>query len=375
MYEARVQKVKEESKRSDLDTLIVTSWENLYYLLGVLPLHSIERLSYPSMPLFINCRDDKKEIFCPTATFAKLTLEEHEHIKDVRPHSGKQFPQLAQVISQIVEEWNLSSGNVGLECKHVSTFVADLIKDRMPKAKFKDCSDLIQKIRMIKDEKEKAYCVKACEITTRVLESAEDFLRAGKTEMDVAKDITRSIIESGGDERASFHPQVFSGVRGLLQSITSSRKKKIRNGEIVLLDFGAAYNGYRCDTTRPFVIGRATKEQKEVAEAIKNIIEGTVKFIHPGIKASDVRNIALSKYAKQGYPCLEDGTGHGMGLETWEPPFLNSLDDTILQPKMFLAVENTIHRSKYGIRYEENVFVTETGCEDYIKFPMELVEV
>ena len=375
MYESRLQKVKEESKRRGLDALIVTSWENLYYLLGVLPLHSAERLSYPSMPLFLNCKDNDKEIFCPVATFAKLTREEHEYIKDVRPHSGKQFAPLSQVVSQIIEEWNLTSGTIGLERKYASAFVVDLIRNQLPKTKFKDCSDLVQKVRMIKDETEKACCIKACQITTRVLESAKDFLKAGKTEMDVAKDITRSIIENGGDERASFHPQVFSGERGLLQSITSSRKKEIRNGEIVLLDFGAAYKGYRCDTTRPFVIGRATKEQKESAEAIKNIIKGTVESLRPGIKASDVRNTVLSKYAEQGYPCLEDGTGHGMGLETWEPPFLNSLDDTILQPDMFLAVENTISRSKYGIRYEENVFVTKTGCEDYIKFPMELVEV
>lgn len=373
MYTERLKKVKEELRKKGLDALIVTSWENLYYLLGVLPLHSIERLFYPTMPLLIPSEDGKEEIFCPFTSFAKTTHEEHEYIRDVRPHSGK-FPHIAKIVSQILEEWKLSSGNIGLEYKYVSTFFGDLIREKMPTATFKDCSDLVERIRMVKSEEEKTYCIKACEITNKVLESAEDFLRAGKTEMDIAREITRRLIEYGADG-ASFHPQVFSGVRGLLASITSSRNKKIQNGEVILLDFGAAYNGYRCDTTRPFVIGRSTKEQREVAKAIRCIVEGTVKSIHPGIKALDVHDVAVSKFSEQGYPCFEDGTGHSMGLQTWEPPFLTSTDQTVLQPNMFLAIEHTIHKSTYGMRFEENVFVTETGCVDYITFPMELTEV
>jgi Xaa-Pro aminopeptidase len=325
------------------------------------------------MPLLISSEDDKGEIFCPFTSFAKTTCEEHAYIGDIRPYSGK-FPHISKVVSQILEEWKLSSGNIGLEYKYVSTFFGDLIREKTSMAAFKDCSDLVERIRMVKSEEEKVYCIKACEITNKVLESAEDFLRAGKTEMDIAREITRRLIEYGADG-ASFHPQVFSGVRGLLASITSSRDKKIQNGDVVLLDFGAAYNGYRCDTTRPFVIGRSTKEQREVAEAIRCIIEGTVKSIHPGIKASDVHDAAVSKFSEQGYPCFEDGTGHGMGLQTWELPFLTSAGQIVLRPNMFLAIEHTIHKSTYGMRFEENIFVTETGCVDYIKFPMELVEV
>ena len=373
----RIANVKDLMRKRGLDAIIVTAWENLYYLLGVLPIHAAERLLDPIMPLLIPAEDDKEVIFVPASNFLRVVQEEHKHIKDVRASgkgTGGVFPPVPDVVSQSLGEWGIFSRNIGAEFKYLSSFYADALKGKMPKAMFKDCSDLVEGIRMIKSEEEKAYCIKACEITVKILEAVKDFLRPGKMERDISREIVARAIEYGADG-ASFHPQVPSGKRACLTNLTSSPDKVLQDGEIVLLDFGTVYKGYRCDQTRAFVLGKATKEQKEASEEIKSVMEAMLEVVRPGATAADVHNAAVSKFAELGYQAAHS-SGHGMGLQTWERPTLSSEDKTVLQPNMFLAIEQTIFkRPNYGIRYEENVFVTKTGYVDYIKLPMELVEV
>jgi len=384
-FKERIAKVKDLMAKRSLDATIVTSWANLYYLLGVLPLHAAERIVGPMMPLLIPADEDKEAIFIPVSNFFLVVNTEHKYIKDVRPSGsgtgGVHLP-VQDVVSQALGEWNLASGKIGIEFKYITLLNADAIKGKLPKATFVDCSDLVELLRMVKSEEEKAYCIKACEITNKVLQDAKDYLRVGRTEMDVAREIMARAIEHGADG-TSFLPQVFSGRRGSLTNISSSPDKVLQDGEIVLLDFGTIYKGYRCDQTRPFVLGKPTKEQKEVSEAIKSVTEAMLEATRPGNTAADVHNAAISRFSRVGYPFESSPhvwphvtSGHGMGIETWELPNLSSEDKTVLQPNMFLALEQTIFRqSKYAIRYEENVFVTANGCVDYIKFPMELVEV
>jgi len=384
-FKERITNVKDLMAKRGLDAIIVTSWANLYYLLGVLPLHATERTVGPIMPLLIPAEEDKETIFVPVSNFFLVTDAEHKYIQDVRPSgtgTGGVHPPVQDLVSQALVEWNVASGKIGVEFKYLTTPNTDAIKAKLPKATFVDCSDLVELLRMVKSEEEKAYCIKACEITNKVLQDAWDYLRVGRTEMDVAREIIARTIEYGGDG-TSFLPQVFSGRRGCLTNISSSRDKMLQDGEIVLLDFGTVYKGYRCDQTRPFVLGRATKEQKEVSEAIKSVTEAMLEASHSGNTAADIHNAAVLRFSEVGYPFETSPhvwpyvtSGHGMGIETWERPNLSSEDKTVLQPNMFLALEQTIFRQpKYAIRYEENIFVTENGCVDYIKFPMELVEV
>ncbi|MFX0199274.1 MAG: M24 family metallopeptidase, partial [Candidatus Hodarchaeota archaeon] len=97
--------------------------------------------------------------------------------------------------------------------------------------------------------------------------------------------------------------------------------------------------------------------------------------IHPGVKALEIHKIAVSKFSELDYSCTHN-TGHGMGLQTWERPFISLHDQTILQPNMFIAIEQTIEKPlEYGIRFEDNIFVTDNSYQNCIEFPMELIEI
>jgi Xaa-Pro aminopeptidase len=243
----------------------------------------------------------------------------------------------------------------------------------MPKAAFRNCTDIVEELRMIKSEDEKTYIEKACKITDDVLEEAQDYLKVGKTEMDVTREVLARCLNHGADG-ASFYPQMFSGKRGYLLNITSSFEKKLQTGEIVLVDFGAVYKGYGCDTTRVFTLGKPTKEQEKAHAATRQIVDECVKAVRPGIKASDIHKVALSKFAEFGYEAVHT-TGHGIGLTNWERPYLSPDEQTIIQPNMTMAVEQGVYTPNWGTRLEENLIVTESGVRNLFKFPLDMIEI
>ena len=242
--------------------------------------------------------------------------------------------------------------------------------DKMPNLKLLDSSDLVDGIRMIKSNEELDQIRKAAKITDKVVEAAaKDFLKPGMTESEVAGQIIRSAIEYGA-EGESFHPQVFSGRRGYLLNIASSNKRLAKD-EVVMLDFGVNVNGYRTDTTRCFVLGRALEKHKKAAKIALDITYGAMDKIKPGTKASDVHRAVLALFAKFGY----DGycrhySGHGLGLSVWERPVIREFDDTVIQPNMALAVEQGLYFPDFGVRFEENIIVKESGeNENLFSYP------
>lgn len=364
----RLTKVRNIMEERELDAIIITAWENLYYLTGVLPIQSKARLFDPPMPFLITTDGDP--VFVPAIAYSTCVKLEHNYIKDVRPHSGNVW----DVISSVLKERNMDSPKIGVEFKHLSAFHAEALRRKLPNATFNDCSDVVEALRMFKSTEEIDLIRKACNITDKVLEEAEEYLKVGATEIEVTREIIARCMKHGADG-TSFYPQIFSGRRAFLFNITSSFEKKLQLGEIVLVDFGAMYMGYGCDTTRVFCLGKPSIEQVKAWEATKMIVEECVGLIKPGIKASVIHETAVAKLKQLGYEPVQRTTGHGIGLTNWERPSLSFDDHTTIQPGMTLAVEQGVYTPTWGVRLEENVVVTADGVENLFQFPLDIVKI
>jgi Xaa-Pro dipeptidase len=243
----------------------------------------------------------------------------------------------------------------------------DAWKDALASNRVKNCSGLVEEMRMHKSKEEIEYLRKGSRITDQVLEDVTtNDIAPGKTEMDIVRAIKSSAVRHGADD-TSFHPQIPSGVRTHLFNITST-DKKLKKGEIVLLDYGIAYNGYCTDITRVVSVGQPTSEQRKVFEATKQIVDESIDSVKRGNTAEQVHDTALKWFIKTGYDGhVAHSTGHAMGLAVWERPFLREGDKTELKDGMVLAVEQGIYFTKFGMRLEQNLVVHGKKAEVFNK--------
>lgn len=326
------------------------------------------------MPLILY-RDRKRTMtFIPTEAFGMAARIEHRNVKDVRPYEGPEmWTKTAEVLSEIATAKNPM--RIGVESRYLTQSHFASLSKRTPAAEYEDCSDIIEELRMKKDEEELRAIQKGCKITDNVVEDVgETYLRPGLTELDVAGEIIRSSIAHGA-EGESFHPQVFSGRRGYLLNISSS-KKKIRSGEVVMLDFGVNVDGYRTDTTRCFVLGSPTNLQKKISAVALRITQNAVDRLKPGVQVSKVHKAAIADFKQMGFEgYCRHYTGHGIGLSTWERPAIREYDHTKVEENMTFAVEQGVYLPQFGVRFEENLVITKNGNKSLFKYPAELIQI
>ena len=169
----------------------------------------------------------------------------------------------------------------------------------------------------------------------------------------------------------SFAPIIASGENSSLpHAVVSSRK--LQNGDFITMDFGVRYNGV-CTVA----LGGVEEELKVIYNIVHKANLETEAAIRPGVLARDMDAVARGVIADAGYGAYyEHGTGHGVGVEIHEAPWLSTKSTDVLQAGMVLTVEPGIYLpGKFGVRVEDLVLVTEDGCEVLNKYPKDLIVV
>ena len=139
-------------------------------------------------------------------------------------------------------------------------------------------------------------------------------------------------------------------------------RRKLKKNDCVLIDFGARFKGYCCDITRCFVIGRPNRFYKKAYVAVQQAQTAALKMIKAGVAAKKVDAVAKEVIGKYGLPVYGHGTGHGLGLEIHEEPFLSAKSKGKLKAGEIITIEPGVYiPGKLGIRIEDNVLITETG--------------
>lgn len=235
--------------------------------------------------------------------------------------------------------------------------------------------NIVESLRESKDAGEVELIATAAGIAVRALERTLPLIRTGHTELQIAG-ILEHALRDEGSEGFPFATMVASGERAALPHARTSTRA-IRTGDFVLLDFGAEYGGYCSDITRTVVIGRASHEQREVYEVVRDANAAARSGIRAGMSGQDADALARSYIERRGYgDQFGHGLGHGLGLEVHEAPRLSRTAEGRLAVGSVVTIEPGIYRPNWGgIRIEDDVHLAPHGPELLTEFPRELLEV
>ena len=355
----RSKNLEEALKDLKLDALFITKYENQRYLEG-----------FTGRDCFLLA--GARNFLIADSRYTEMASRECAAAKVV-PHRAP-HPSLEEVVSHIAEEsgfrWiGFEGGNITynqyeslskvLGAKGVAMFPANAV---------------LEKIRAVKGPEEIRSIEDACGVADRALDSLLKILKPGVSELDVKVELDY-LLKRGGAEEAAFDTLVLFGA-GTSQPHANSRGDiKLRQGDLILIDYGATVNGYRSDSTRTFVCGRAAPEQRRAYNAVKHAQAEAAAMIRPGANGRDINDRALNILKGSGFPPFEYGIGHGVGLEIHEEPFMRQNADIILQPGMTLTVEPGTYIPGWGgIRIEDTVLVTDSGHKILTSFTKEMIE-
>ncbi|MDH6195149.1 Xaa-Pro aminopeptidase [Mycobacterium frederiksbergense] len=236
-------------------------------------------------------------------------------------------------------------------------------------------TDVLRRLRMIKDPAEIDALRKAGAAIDRVHARVPDFLVPGRTEADVAADIAEAIVAEGHSEVAFII--VGSGPNGADPHHECS-DRELRAGDIVVVDIGGPYEpGYNSDCTRTYSIGEPDPEVARRYAVLQRAQQAAVAAVRPGVTAEQIDAAARDVLAAEGLAeAFVHRTGHGIGLSVHEEPYIVAGSDLPLEPGMAFSVEPGVYfPGQWGARIEDIVVVTEDGGLSVNSQPHDLVVV
>lgn len=224
--------------------------------------------------------------------------------------------------------------------------------------------NIIENYRIVKNEIEIQYIKKACEITDQTFSYIVKNIKPGMSELEVKGLIITKMIELGA-EKESFEPIVASGKNGAKPHARASRKM-IESGDMITLDFGCYYKGYVSDMTRSFFLDYNSNDKlAQVHSIIIEAMDAQIKNLKPGVLCCDIDKIGRDIISEHGFgEYFLHGTGHGIGLDIHEEPYVNATSKTILKENMIITIEPGIYIENLGgVRIENDCLITSNGCE------------
>jgi Xaa-Pro dipeptidase len=258
-----------------------------------------------------------------------------------------------------------------VEKDHLTVAVADRLRAVTGARDLVDVSAEIRLQRRIKSAEELESLQHAAAITDAATAQVMAQLRVGQSELEVAVFLGAAIGAGGGT--LSFESLVQFGPNSALPHHRPGGRK-LAAGELVLLDFGAAFGGYRADTTRMAVAGEPSERQAEIHGVVLEAHDAAIAAVRPGVTTGAVDAAARDVIGRAGYGDLFfHRTGHGLGLEEHEDPSLDPGSGTVLESGMVFTVEPGVYVAGWGgVRIEDDVAVEAGGARVLTSAPRSL---
>ncbi len=280
-----------------------------------------------------------------------------------------------QAFHELAGELELDGKTIGIEFLAMRALEMRRIEQAAPECRLLAVEPWLPVLRMHKDNAELDCMRQAVSIAEQAMQALLDAgaIRAGRSELEVAADLRVALLRAGSQGDA-FLPIVAAGPNSASPHATPS-DRSMEAGELVVIDWGAAYEGYRSDITRTYVLGSPTPEMERVHDAVLAANQAGRIAIHPGRPAQDIDRAARRSIGLAGYgQYFIHRTGHGLGLETHEPPYIVEGNQELLAPGMTFTVEPGIYLPDVGgVRIEDDVAVTQDGAETLTTLPRDLV--
>ena len=247
------------------------------------------------------------------------------------------------------------------------------VQRELPKAKIESAESVVAALRLKKSDEEAALMKRASKIAEAALEFTLRDVKPGRKEVEIASKLSSELLRRGGGG-ISFGPIVLSGPKSALpHGVPDDRE--MQEGEFLLIDFGTSFDGYHCDITRTFVVsGSPTDRMREVYEAVLQANIRGVAASRPGVTYDYVhKNCQANLHGPRFKEFMTHRTGHGLGLEIHEPPSVMAGNDDVVEEGAVFTIEPGLYLNGWGgVRIEDNIRVTEQGCELLTSSPREL---
>jgi len=348
---ARVEKIRRTMEEDGLDGLILTQPENIRYFSGF-SRGGLALIPVEANPIIYVYRLDYQMALDEAVGF---------RVKHGRNPLKKMLRDLA----------GMKLRRVGFDQLTLPAY--NVLNRTLKRVRVVDYDRRIHGLRAVKDEEEVSYIREACRIASKGMEAAYEALKPGVRECEVAAAACKAMRMEGSEEDA-FPIIVASGARSAYPHGGCTRRR-IRRGELVVVDLGATYMGYKSDMTRTFVAGEASDRQMEVWEAVLEAYSKALKNVRDGVPAREVDLTARHVLERRGFGrFFIHSLGHGVGLSVHERPVLSRYSRERLVRGNVVTCEPAVYIHGFGgVRLENTVLVSEVGAEELTMFSMDLL--
>jgi Xaa-Pro dipeptidase len=355
MTDKRLQLILDLMKKYQLDAVAINPGPALTYLTG-LHFHLMER---PTLLLI-------SESSSPVMILPELEIGKINQSRiPLQPVTFADDPSLwpAAIISA-VEKAGLKNAKVGVEPTHLRFMELNYLQTAAPEDHFVSAEALFSELRLCKDAVEIKLMREAIRIAQDALDATLPIIKVGCTEKEIASELVINLLRQGSESELPFGP-IIAGGPNSANPHASPSDRALSTGDLLVIDWGATYEGYCSDLTRTFAIGNIDPELRKIYETVKAANTAGRAAGAPDLTASVVDKAARDVIETAGYgKYFTHRTGHGLGMEAHEEPYMFGANKQILKPGMVYTVEPGIYLpEKGGVRIEDNIVVTDTGCE------------
>jgi Xaa-Pro dipeptidase len=363
LNQTRVNRLIEKAKTQGLEAVVIMPGPNCFYLTGV-DFHLSERTTLLFFPVH-----GEPFAFCPK--FEAARVQQGAGIAKVFAWGEEEGPQ--PVLQQAMAETGLGKGIFGVEYRYMRVWERELLAGAVANLRYVNADAILAELRGAKDAEEIALLEAAAAITDAGMKAAQEAIRPGVREDEVEAYMVKELEKLG--VKPPFHIMVASGPRAAIPHAETT-DRVMQEGELVWVDFVVHHNGYVGDITRTFPVG---KVEGKLAEIFQVCLEAQAKAraeAKPGMTGAQIDAIARDYMTAKGYgEYFTHRTGHGIGLEVHEEPYIVGSNHRPLAVGAAFTIEPGIYIPGLGgVRIEDDVVLEEGGARSLTQYPRDLLK-
>jgi Xaa-Pro dipeptidase len=364
MTQSRFDKLNAALQSSDFDAVILNPGPTLTHLSG-LRFHLMER---PVVLVF--AKDQVPAIVLPELELQKVASLPYE----LQIFAYSENPsEWGSAFRKATDSLGLDGKRIGVEPRQLRLLEFRYVRDGAPEAEYPDASNVLSGLRLRKDKSEVDAMRRAVRVAQDALEATIPLIKTGMTEKELSSELVIQLLKHGSEPEMPFAP-IVSGGPNSANPHASPTDRKLQAGDLLVVDWGAAYDGYISDLTRTFAVSEVDDEYKKIHQIVQDANAAGRAVAKPGIPCAAVDKAARDVIEQAGYgEYFTHRTGHGIGMEGHEEPYMRGDNMQLLEPGMAFTVEPGIYLpNRNGVRIEDNVVITENGADVLSDMPREI---
>jgi len=383
-HEKRIELVRETLKKRELDALYLTNAVNIFYLTGYSHIVT-ERPAALIIPV-----DGELTFMGPLLEAEHIQLKTRlvKNVMTYLDYPGRKHP--IDHFAGFLKDLRLSNTRMGIDnltgASGIWGYTGPSITEKLPESKFILTKDIIQKMRLIKSEEEIRLIEESAKWANLAHAILQDKVGPGQWDFNIsaaasreASMIMKKALGSDYEPLRWSRSPANAGFRGQIGEMSAiphsiATKRPMKLGDILVTGAGAEVGGYSCELERTMILGKPSLKQRKYFEVMAKAQEEAANALKPGLQCSEVDRVAMKIIKEAGLAKLiRHHTGHGVGLEGHEPPWLDIGYDSVLEIGMIVSCEPGIYDPGFGgFRHSDTLLVTESGAERITYYPRDI---